>query len=120
MGRRGSWEAAPPPPPVAALKRGAVLHGQLGLSLLFGFPIIRSTWYSNVFYVEYLFLRDERAQQDRRSTLKCTYGIVPLILRPQHGINLGHRPPSPSTHRETFRESNTSQSHSLTQQIIRW
>lgn len=41
MGRRGFWEAAPPPPPVAALKRGAVLHGQLGLSLLFGFPIIK-------------------------------------------------------------------------------
>lgn len=70
MGRRGSWEAAPPPPPVAALKRGAVLHGQLGLSLLFGFPIDTcSTWYSNVFYVEYLFLRDERAQQDRRYLL---------------------------------------------------
>ena len=37
MDRRGSWEAAPPPPPVAALKRGAVLHGQL-VSLLAFLP----------------------------------------------------------------------------------
>jgi len=51
MDRRGSWEAAPPPPPVAALKRGAVLHGQLLVSFLAFLP---GTIMG--FYVEYLFL----------------------------------------------------------------
>ena len=90
MGRRGSWEAAPPPPPVAALKRGAVLHGQLGLSLLFGFPIIRSTWYSNVFYVEYLFLvTNERSRTD---AIYCISTLMYMTYAQQHYVTYIFRP----------------------------
>ena len=66
MGRRGSWEAAPPPPPVAALKRGAVLHGQLGLSLLFGFPIIRVVPGILMFFMlsTYSYVTNERSRTD--------------------------------------------------------